>query len=336
MPASPSTTAATTAAELRQDLGVVAYERMQGSASRGHIGLRVMPPFRVGASSAKFPVVDKSQSMRAADDLRANTGHYNEIDWAFGMTAYDTNDRGLEGRIDDRLLAIYGGRLPVEQITTNTVIDRILIGLERRIAGKLETGAPDASITDEWDDATNARPRADIDSAKRAFRLASGVQPNALVLPYNVFCNVLLTAEVTDALKYTNPIELGGMQAQIAALASYFGVQDLMVAGALVDGSKKGAAANLADIWSDEYIHLLHVSEGSANVLEPAFGRTLIWTEGSAGGGSAADEGEGMLIVETYRDESRRSDMIRVRYDVAEFEQYSGAHYKLGNATTHA
>jgi hypothetical protein len=334
MPASPTPTASTTATELRQDLGVVAYERMQSSTSRGHIGLRLLPPFRVALQSAKFPAVDKSQSMRAADDLRAASGHYNEADWQFAMKSYDTDDRGLEGRIDDRLLAIYGGRIPVEQITTNTLVDRIVLGLERRIAAKLEAGAADDDVGNEWDDSANATPKADVDAGMSAFRLASGLLPNVGACSWKVFKNLLRTKELREALQYTNPIEMGGYEAQRAQLAAYLGLTSIEVGGGLVDGSKKGAAASLADVWDDEYFHLLHVSEGGSNVLEPAYGRTLIWTEGSAGGGSAEDDGEGMLIVETYRDEGRRSDMVRLRYDVAEFEQYADAHYKLGNITS--
>jgi hypothetical protein len=332
MPASPQTSAS--AAELRQDLGVVAYERMQSSTMRGHVGLAVMPPFRVAAQSAQFPVVDKSQSMRPVDDLRAPTGHYNEVDWQFSMKSYDTDDRGLNGRIDDRLLAIYSGRLPVEEVTTNTLVDRIVLGLERRIAAKLEAGAADDDVGNEWDDSANATPKADVDAGIAAFRVASGLLPNVGACSWTVFKNLLRTKELREALQYTNPIEMGGYEAQRAQLAAYLGLSRIEVAGGMQDQSNKGQSASLADIWSDEYFHLLHVSEGGANVLEPAYGRTLIWTDGSAGGGSAADDGEGMLIVETYRDDPRRSDIVRVRYDVAEFEQYPDAHYKLGNITS--
>jgi hypothetical protein len=332
MPASPQTSAS--AAELRQDLGVVAYERMQSAASRGYIGLRLLPVFRVGVQSGQFPSVDKSQSMRVADDLRAPSGHYNEVDWQFSMDNYATAERGLEGRIDDRLLAIYSGRLPVEEITTNTVVDRILLGLERRLAAKVEAGGADDDVGNEWDDSAAATPGLDIETARSAFRLASGLQPNLLAMSYKVFRNVLRTAEITAAFRYTDPIELGGMEAQARMLASYFGVAEIAVGGGLADGSNKGQSASLADIWDDEYVHLLHVSEGGANVLEPAYGRTLLWTGQSGGGGSAADDGEGMLIVETYRDETRRSDMVRVRYDSTEHEQYADALYTLGNITS--
>ena len=329
MPASPSTTA--TAAELRQDLGIVAYEHMTGAGQRGHIGLALMPPFRVPHQSAKFPAVDVSQGMRAADDLRASTGHYNEVDWAFEMLNYSTSERGLEGRIDDRLLAIYAGRLPVEEITARTTVNRILINLERRIAATLQAGAANANVTTEWSTAATATPHANVQSAKQAFRLASGLMPNVGACSLTVFWHLIACKEVKDALQYTNPIQMGGMQAQIAAMAMYLGLDQLLVAGAMLDGSKKGQTAALADIWDDEFFHLLHVSDGGGDALQPAYGRTLLWTDNSAGGGSAADDGEGMLIVETYRDEPRRSDMVRVRYDVAEFTQYSAAHYKLGN-----
>jgi hypothetical protein len=155
--------------------------------------------------------------------------------------------------------------------------------------------------------------------------------PNALAMSLTVFWDVLLSAEVKDALKYTNPIEMGGFEAQVRALAAYFGVADLLVAGGMLDSSQKGKSASLADIWDDEYVHLLRVSDGGEEIMEPAYGRTILFAPGSGGGGSPTDDGEGMLIVETYRDEGRRSNMVRVRYDVTEFVQFSAAKYTLGN-----
>jgi hypothetical protein len=329
MPASPSTTA--TAAELRQDLGTVAYEHMSTAGQRGHIGIVVLPPFRSPQQASKFPVVDVSQGMRQADDLRAADGHYNEVDWQFGMDSFATDDRGLEGRIDDRLVGIYGRLLPVEELTTRTTTNRILINHERRVAAKLQAGAANAEVAIEWTTAATATPHADVTAAKKAFRSRSGLLPNACAMSLTVFWALLATAEIKSALRYTNPLEFGGFEAQRRAVAAYFGVDQVLVAGGMEDASKKGQSASLADIWDDEYFHLLHISPGGEQIMEPAYGRTILWTGGSAGGGSAADDGEGMLIVETYRDETRRSDMVRVRYDVTEFTQYAAAHYKLGN-----
>lgn len=321
MPASPSTSASV--AELRQDLGAVAYERLLGSAAVGHIGLQVLPLFRSAISSAKFPKIPKDVGLKAVDDARGAGGHYNEVDWRFEMDAFSTEDRGLVGYIDDRLRALYSTVIEVEQATTDTVTDQILLAHERRVAALAVAGGASANVTVPWSTAATATPKADIDTGKAAFRTASGLLPNALAMSLTAFWALVNTAEVKGALQYTAPIQMGGFEAQRAAMAAYLGVDQILVAGGMHDTTQKNKAAVLADLWNPTYCHLLRVSNGSTNALEPCWGRTILWT------GGAGD----LLTVETYRDEPRRADAIRIRNDYCLFTQYAAAKYTLGNIT---
>jgi hypothetical protein len=328
MSASPTTTG--TAAELRQDLGTVAYEHMQSASERGHIGLRLMPVFRSGVSSAKFPKWGKKNFLKRTDDLRAAGGQYNEVGVSFDWQNFSTDDRGLKIPIDDRLQALYAAFTDVEEASTRAVIDSILMNHEARVAALAAAGGPDDEVNNEWDDAEAATPRADVKAAKMAFRAANGFLPNTLAMSLTVFENLLLTSEISEKLQYTNPIEMGGFEAQRAALAAYFGVGRIEVAGGMEDTADKGQATALAEMWDDEYCHLLYTSDGGNQIMRPCWGRTILWTPGSGGG----SEGDGMLIVERYRDEDRRSEMVRARYDVDEFEQMASCKYTLGNITS--
>ncbi|MEE4112715.1 MAG: hypothetical protein V2I40_07865, partial [Desulfobacteraceae bacterium] len=77
--------------------------------------------------------------------------------------------------------------------------------------------------------------------------------------------------------------------------------------GGVYDSTKKGQDTTIADIWSNEYASLLKVSR-SPDITSPSFGRTFLWT---------ADSPQNP-IVETYREENRRSDIYRVRHHVSE------------------
>lgn len=319
MPASPQTSA--TVAELRQDLGVVAYERLLGSADAGYVGLQAMPIFNSAVASAKFPYIPADVGLKAVDDARAATGDYNEVDWRFGMKAFETEDRGLISRLDDRLLALYGGRLPLEQSTNSILVDQILLAYERRVAALAEAGGAAASVAVPWTNPATAKPKEDVDTGKLAMRSASGLLPNAGILSLTAFMAALRTAEFKEATKYTSsPAEIGGFEAQRAALAAHLGLPQLHVAGAVRDSAQKGKSMVIADVWNAAYLHLLHVSAGGESVLEPCWGRTILWTGGASG----------MLMVEIYRDEARRSDVIRIRNDYCLFEQYASAKYTLG------
>jgi hypothetical protein len=63
----------------------------------------------------------------------------------------------------------------------------------------------------------------------------------------------------------------------------------------------------------------------SNDFREPCIGRTFHWSaDGSSIGGT----------VESYREEQTRSDIIRVRHEVAEVTLYAEAGHLLSNVTT--
>lgn len=313
---SPQTTA--TRAELRQDLGAVAYERLLGAPDRGYIGPVVMPVFESAVASAKFPVIPLDIALKLVDDARSPGGNYNEINWRFTLTGFDTVDRGLTGRIDDSLLAIYRNMLDLEQTTTNQVADQILLNQERRVAALCEASA-DAGAAVAWNLPATADTKTDIDTARAAFRLRSGLLPNAVALSWTAFNLAINTKKMSDVLQYTSPVQMGGFEAQRQALANYWGVDQVLVAGGIKDSAQKGKVASLADIWSPTMVHLLRLSPGGTEIMEPCWGRTIMFT------GDAPQ----ILTTETYRDEEKRSDIVRVRNHLVEFVQYAYAKWTL-------
>jgi hypothetical protein len=131
----------------------------------------------------------------------------------------------------------------------------------------------------------------------------------------------MLTAEITTAFRYTNPIEIGGFEAQRRIMAQYFGVDEVLVGNAIKDTAKKGQAFTLGDIWDDEYCGLFKVSKGGSDLREAVVGRSFLWTADSPGN----------LVTEQYREEQKRSNVYRVRHNVDEAFIFQGAGYLLGN-----
>jgi hypothetical protein len=79
----------------------------------------------------------------------------------------------------------------------------------------------------------------------------------------------------------------------------------VLVGGAVYDSADKGQDASIADLWSNEYAMLTRVST-APDITDPCIGRTFYWTEENAG-----EE----PIVESYREDGRRGDVVRVRHD---------------------
>ena len=311
----------------RPDLGAIAYEYMSEASQMGFIGLEVMPIFRVSESSADYPKIPIEALLKLPDTKRAPRSDYGRSDYEFETGTYACVEHGWEEAIDDVEAKLYQRYFDAEEVATRRAVDIILRSQEARIASAVFNTANitgTAAVSTEWSSGATATPRSDVTTGKQAMRAASGLMPNALAMNLKVFENLLRCAEITDALQYTNPIQLGGLDAQKAALAMYFGVDRLLVGGAVKDGAKKGQDVSISDIWDSEYVGLLKVSDGGMDLREPALGRTFLWTEDSPEN----------TVVETYREDSKRSDIVRVRHNVDDDAfTFTGAGYLLSNIT---
>jgi hypothetical protein len=130
--------------------------------------------------------------------------------------------------------------------------------------------------------------------------------PDALILSYNGFLDAKHSDQVTSQLKYTFPgIDLANMTS--VQLAQALGVSEVLVGGGVYNSAGKGLDATIASLWDDEYAALIKISNGP-DITQPGFGRTFLWTEDSPSN----------PIVESYREETRRSDVFRVRHHIDE------------------
>lgn len=312
---------------LRRDLSTVAYEYMLEASQRGFIGLSILPIKEVNDQSANYPVIPIEAMIKLPNTKRAARGDYNRSDYKFETGTYACEEYGWEELIDDAERNLYANDIDADEIATMRAVDILLRNQEARIAAAVFNTAnitQTAGVGTEWSTAATCTPRANVFTAKEAMRLASGLRPNIGVCSSVVFKNLMFADEIMDAFKYTNPVEIGGEEAQRRLLAQYFGLDEVLVGGAIKDGAKKGQAYSIADIWDDEYFGLFKVPRGTTqDMKEPVLGRTFLWT-----GDSPQN-----LTTESYREEQRRSDVIRVRHNVDEAFVFTGAGYLLSNIT---
>jgi len=228
--------------------------------------------------------------------------------------------------VDDSEANLYRRYFDAEEVSTEIATDVLLRDYEKRVASLvMNTGNAIGStnVTTEWSTASTATPKADVKAGIQSQRAASGLEPNAIAMSKKVFENTMVTAEIKDYLQYTSPHLVEGVEAQRRMLANYFGVDQVLVGGAIEDSAKKGQAFSIADLWDDEYVALLRISAGGNRLREPVFGRTFLWTEDSPQ----------TVVTETYREEGTRSNIVRVRQNVDEAIIFSGGLYLLGNIT---
>lgn len=308
----------------RPDLGALAYEFYKDGPQRGFIGLEVLPVFDVMEQSSDYPKLPIESFLKLQKTDRARRGNYNRSDYEFETGTYACEEHGWEEPIDDKERKLYQRFFDVEEVAVMRAVNTILRNHERRVSTLVfNTGniTNTGAVGTEWSTVASSTPRRDVYAAKNTLRLATGVLVDSMAINLTVFNNLLRTSEVQDALKYTNPLEMGSLQQQTAQLSQYFGL-DILVAGGLYDSAKKGQSYSMAEMWDDEYCLLFAKSIGM-DLETPALGRTFLWTEDSPD----------ILTTETYRDEPIRSDVYRVRHNVDEALIFAGAGYLMSNIT---
>jgi len=310
---------------IRPDLAAMASEISLDSMNQGFIADRVMPVFRSSQRSGEFPVIEAREMLRVPDVRRAPSGHYNREDWEYSSQTFTCQDYGLEGRLADDEASQFQYYGDAEYVTVRRTMTNVLRAREKRVADLLFNPSTFTvhNVSTPWSTTGSCTPRSDVMEGIKAMRDATGLNPNVVVIPWAAYQNVLLSAEFKEHVQYTIPVLTRPANEQLALLADYFSVSEVLVAGAPYNAANKGLAVSLSDIWSSNYVLIARVATDPMDLREPCVGRTFLWT---------ADSPE-LVTVEEYREEQTRSTIYRVRHYVDERVMFTGAAYLLGNIT---
>lgn len=291
---------------LRPDLSLTASEYNAEASQSAFIGTRILPVFDTPEKSAEFPVIKLAEMLRLPETARAARSAYGRSDWVFDDDTYTCKENGWEEPVDDSEASHYRNYFDAEVIATNRAVDVILRGQEKRIADKVmstSTFGNDAA-GNKWDVSADATIKKNIDTGVNAMRDATGLRPNVLVASWKAFLAALNTDEVRDYLKYTNPHQMLGLEAQRAMLAQYLGLDEVLVGDAQYNSAKKGVStASLQPVWPNATAGLFRVTREPYNLKDPCVGRTFLWTEDTPD----------IVTVEQYREEQTRSEVYRAR-----------------------
>lgn len=284
------------------------------------IGLRVLPLFDVALQSATFSVVPLEAFLADTDTARASGGHYQRDDWEFTQTNYATTEHGAEEVLDDRERAVFAFTLDFDRIAAMRAMHRVLRAQETRIAALVFNvgNFSNTAVGVGWNNnPTTSQPIDDVNNAIESVKTQSGMLPNTLVMSGFTFRKLQLNDQIVDRIKFSgidNPKDVN-----LQALSQLWRIPNILVGDAVRNTAAKGLAATPAEIWSNNFVWVGRVPETN-DLREPGVGRTFHFVgDGSSGGGT----------VEQYRDESRRSDVMRVRIDVDESLIYTATGHLL-------
>jgi hypothetical protein len=303
-------------ASIRADINAFVEEAQ--AAEKHLIGGKIFPRHGVEARSGTYPrmKIGEGGLLRRDVTQRAPGASYNRISRKHSMDAYECEDRGLEEAIDDSKVQEVKTYFDVEVLTAKLVLRNMLLDFEVKVAAKTFDTAvfPNANKKVAYTEALIATcdfPY-DLEFALEELRLR-GVDPNTIVISQKLFNYVTRTKLLQDyifgAMDTTKRKNISRKDIE-STFSEKSGFElSLLVGSAGYDATNKGDdndPAVLTRIWGNGHIWIGNVQGGDFSA--GGAGRTLTWN---------ADAPE-HFVTETYREENKRGDVVRVRSNSTE------------------
>lgn len=300
----------------RSDISTVLMEAVGQEGL--YIGQIVLPIYPSPTEVGRYPKFPKKEGelLRAARNpsaigtfnsstKRGMTGTYNEVDRKFTWDAYQTEEYGLEERVDDTVKTRMANFFDAEMVTGKFLMNELMLDYELEVASVINNPATFVSTDTHtaWTDANIATFDAPRDINEVIERLTLVGEPAEDCEMSLKIWNLLRRSQKLQTYVYGFlNVNQGGSQITEQMFAQCFGLKRLLVARKAVDLAVKGLDSNLAPVWGTDYVAFGRFAEG--DFMNGGVGRTIVWDADSPGG---------LFTSESYRDEKRRGDMLRVR-----------------------
>jgi len=281
------------------------------------VGLKLFPLLRVPERAANYYVWDPSNDLNIPDKIqRAPGSGFKRIISKLSDDTYFCKDYGVEEALDKMEVKLYENFLSADKAvsdrTTWVVAMHHEIRVRDAVAGLTQTSSP----ATKWDQ-PNSDPIGDIKAAKRVIQDATGTVPNLLTINQDVYDVLEDHPQITAKYQYT----AGGILTK-DQVARALGIEEIQIAGQVLNTAPEGAAAAVAQVWGDSAV--LSISRAGADIKALNLGRTFNWI-GAEGSGPA---GIGMY---SYDQEEIDSRIHRSRQFTDEKIIAQGAGYLLTN-----
>jgi len=304
-------------AVFRQDIGDVLQENNLGAGQ--FVGNVIMPIMPVGVRAGEFAkIAFATAKTKAVDDKKASGGNYNEVKHEVTSDTFTCLKRGLIEAVSDDDALVLGKYFDAEVSAADFCRYYLMLNREARVAAIAFSPAVMASytagVTVKWSTLATATPVADCDLAietitKNLNGMVSG--PTKIVGVGNISARRYLknTTDIKGRVFAGGNV---GTTISDPQLAEILGLDEIHFSAAARGGS---------DIWNAGRFGIYVVSE-STNLRSVAqFGRTMLWRDSTP-----TD-----MMVESYRDEAREADMVRVKHNSTEKLLTARAGYLLTN-----
>jgi hypothetical protein len=294
----------------RAEISQAVFEAQSNLNALPFIGLDVLPVLSVPAKSGEYVKIEVGNGETFnSDALKTAPGaDRSRVTRRFATDNYSCTSFELEELLPDESSSDLGRYFDVEVSSATFLANNLLIGHEQRVADLLygsgisaisATAAYTAGSVDTLDIAK------DIDDASTELA-KKNIVPDTVIMSLLVFNRIRRSTKLLNNI--FGPVKNVNQARPASAqeVADALNVSRVLIGRAAKNGAKKGQAFSGSFIWGTNKVILAKL--GAGEFTAGGLGRTLLWNEDSPT----------PLVTETYRDEARRSNVIRARHNTAE------------------
>lgn len=276
-----------------------------GWPNNGLVGEKLLPSVPVRKQSDKYYIFGR-EGWLPEDDARAPGTVANEIaGLAVSTDTYYAREHSLQIPVTDEERENVDSPLAPDRDATELVTSKIMLGREVAIktlvttTGNYASGhSTTLSLGAQWNSANYATsdPISDLRTGKSVVHSKIFMEPNTLVVPYQVMTALEDHPDFLERIKYS---ERAIFSPEL--LASVLGFSTVIVPGVGYNSANPGATPTLGYLWGKDVVMAWVPPRPGLKI--PAFGYEFTW---------------GTQYVDRWREEPRKSDLIRAsrRYDL--------------------
>jgi hypothetical protein len=270
-----------------------------GGELTGFIAEEVFPILKVDKKDGYFYTFDNSHlridEMERGSGARASRGDYGRSTTAYGPLV----DFEHEVAVDDFL----SQQSPIDEASAAVqfLTHKMKVFKENKLAALLnDTGVVTNNTTltgtNQWTDQTNSDPFGDIETGITSVVKKSGEYPNTIVFGHDSWAKFRQHPDTIERVKHVwGSGKLGNVQVSQADAEQLLGMK-VLVGSKPKNSADEGAADSLGFIWPDSCWVSYVAPSASNGIVTAGFHFEL----------------NGAQAIDTYRDDSIRSNVVRI------------------------
>lgn len=263
-----------------------------------YIAEQVFPVVQVSKKSDFYFVYDAAAWFRDEIAVRAPGTRAKRVDYTVSSASYVAVAYAMAKSVPDEVRENSDAPLKPDIEATEYVTDRLLLGLERRVAAVVSTCTNWASASNPTTVWTNdaSDPITDIETVRDAIVGKIGRMPNVAVIGWKTWQALKKHPDILDRIKYT---ERGVLTPGV--LQDIIGVDKLLIGTAIYNSAQEGATDSISYVWGNHF--WMGSVPNSPALMTPSAGYVFEW---------------GGRTMRQYREDQEHSDVYEVQHFTSE------------------